>query len=110
MSLRIWAIDFDGNSYFTDELLLETLRDAGYETGMEKSGIVCDSLELLLRETYPEITWVSAQIKGTRLIVQLREKYRHTRGRAGGGDALRSGCGKGRGDYGDYHPQRGRPR
>ncbi len=73
MSLRIWAIDFDGNSYFTDELLLETLRDAGYETGMEKSGIVCDSLELLLRETYPEITWVSAQIKGTRLIVQLRE-------------------------------------
>ena len=73
MSLRIWTIDFDGNSRFTDELLMETLREAGYETGMKKSGIVCDSLELMLRETYPEITWVSAQIKGTRLIVQLRE-------------------------------------
>ncbi len=73
MSLRIWSIDFDGNLRFTDELLLETLRDAGYETGMEKDGIVCDSLELMLRETYPEITWVSAQIKGTRLIVQIRE-------------------------------------
>lgn len=73
LSLRIWEIDFDGNSYFTDELLAETLAQQGYTAGMEKSGIVCDDLEMMLRETYPEITWVSAQIRGTRLLVQIRE-------------------------------------
>ncbi len=73
LSLRIWDIDFDGNSYFTDELLLDTLSEQGYIAGMEKSVIVCDDLEMMLRETYPEITWVSAQIRGTRLLIQIRE-------------------------------------
>lgn len=73
LSLRIWDIDFDGNSYFTDELLLETLSEQGYIAGMEKRVIVCDDLEMMLRETYPEITWVSAQIRGTRLLIQIRE-------------------------------------
>jgi len=73
ISLHIWEIDFDGNTYFTDELLRETLIDAGYNTGMCKHHIVCDDLEMMLRETYPEITWVSAQISGTRLHIQIRE-------------------------------------
>ena len=38
MSLRIWTIDFDGNSRFTDELLMETLREAGYDLQIELSG------------------------------------------------------------------------
>lgn len=73
LSLHIWDIDFAGNSYFTDELLTETLMEHGYETGMAKSDIICEDMEMMLRETYPEITWVSAQIRGTRLIVQIRE-------------------------------------
>lgn len=73
LSLHIWDIDFDGNSYFTDELLRKTLMEAGYDTGIRKSQIICDDLEMMLRETYPEITWVSAQISGTRLYIQIRE-------------------------------------
>ncbi len=73
LSLHIWAIEFDGNSYFTDELLRKTLTEQGYDTGMRKASIVCDDLEMMLRETYPEITWVSAQISGTRLYIQIRE-------------------------------------
>lgn len=73
LSLYIWDIDFDGNSYFTDELLMETLLEQGYEAGMRRDQIVCDDLEMMLRETYPDITWVSAQIKGTRLLIQIRE-------------------------------------
>ncbi|MBP3701545.1 MAG: sporulation protein YqfD [Lachnospiraceae bacterium] len=73
LSLHIWEIEFDGNSYFTDELLRETLQEQGYDTGMRSSQIICDDLEMMLRETYPEITWVSAQVKGTRLYVQIRE-------------------------------------
>lgn len=73
MSLYIWDIGFDGNLHFTDELLTETLSEAGYVAGMRKAAIVCDDLEMMLRERYPEITWVSAQIKGTRLLIQIRE-------------------------------------
>ena len=73
LSLRIWDIRFDGNLRFTDELLRQTLTEKGYEEGMAKADIVCEDLEMMLRETYPEITWVSAQIRGTRLIVQIRE-------------------------------------
>ena len=73
LSLRIWDIDFSGNSHFTEELLLETLAGQGYVAGMEKNRVVCDDLEMMLRETYPEITWVSAQIRGTRLLIQIRE-------------------------------------
>ena len=73
LSLYIWEIQFDGNFYFTDELLRKTLMTEGYDVGIRKSQIVCDDLEMMLRETYPEITWVSAQISGTRLYVQIRE-------------------------------------
>ena len=73
LSLHIWEIDFDGNSYFTDELLQEALMESGYYAGMPASRIVCDDLEMMLRETYPEITWVSAQIRGTQLYIQIRE-------------------------------------
>ena len=73
LSLHIWEIDFDGNAYFTDELLRKTLIQEGYDTGMRKSQVVCEDLEMKIREIYPEITWVSAQISGTRLYIQIRE-------------------------------------
>lgn len=73
LSLYIWDVDFEGNSRFTDELLMQTLIEHGYEAGMTKASVVCDDLEMMLRETYPEITWVSAQIRGTRLFIQIRE-------------------------------------
>ena len=73
LSLHIWQIDFDGNAYFTDELLRKTLIQEGYDTGMRKSQVVCEDLEMKIREIYPEITWVSAQISGTRLYIQIRE-------------------------------------
>ena len=73
LSLHIWQITFDGNSYFTDELLAKALSTKGYDAGMRKEQIRCDDLEMMLRESYPEITWVSAQIKGTELYIQIRE-------------------------------------
>ena len=72
-SLRIWQISFEGNSYFTEERLYKTLYQEGYHIGMSKGDIVCDDLEMKLRERYPEITWVSAQISGTCLSVHIRE-------------------------------------
>ena len=41
--------------------------------GMRKSAVSCEELEESLRNQFAEITWVSAEIKGTRLTVRIKE-------------------------------------
>ena len=41
--------------------------------GMRKSAVSCEGLEESLRNQFAEITWVSAEIKGTRLTVRIKE-------------------------------------
>lgn len=40
---------------------------------MQIRSVDCDSIETALRNDYPDITWVSAEISGTRLIVHIKE-------------------------------------
>lgn len=73
LSQSIWIIRFEGNSKYTSELLQKTLYANGYHTGMLKSRIDSEALEMLLRETYPEINWVSVEISGEVMTVQIKE-------------------------------------
>ena len=41
--------------------------------GKMKKEIVCEEIETELREQYPNILWVSAEMRGTRIIVRIRE-------------------------------------
>ena len=41
--------------------------------GMRKSQIFCADLENRIRNAFPEISWVSAELTGTRLTIHLRE-------------------------------------
>ena len=43
------------------------------ECGIRKGRIDCEELESSIRSAFPEITWVSARISGTRLLVQVKE-------------------------------------
>lgn len=73
MSLFVWDISFEGNRQYTDELLLSyfSSQDIGY--GMFKHRISCDDIEAGLRNQFAEITWVSARVSGTRLLVKIKE-------------------------------------
>lgn len=73
MSLFIWDVSFDGNHRYTREVLLDYLEEQGIRYGMRKSRVSCDDLEEGLRSRFPEITWVSARVSGTRLLVKLKE-------------------------------------
>ena len=73
MSLFIWQIDIDGNSKYTDELILQALAQMNVKTGCQKSEIDLPEIEEELRIMYNEITWVSASITGTKLQIELRE-------------------------------------
>ena len=73
VSFYIWDISFEGNHRFTDDMLNEYLKTIPVYYGMRKSKISCDELEAGIRNYFTEITWVSAEIKGTMLTIQLKE-------------------------------------
>ena len=85
LSLFVWQIDIDGNSKYTDALILQALSQMNVRTGCRKSEIDLPKIEEELRIMYNEITWVSASIAGTKLQIELREGDLKISGSSGGG-------------------------
>ena len=53
--------------------VLSYLQEEGITHGMLKRQIHGEELEKKLREHFTEVTWTSAEVKGTRLIVHMKE-------------------------------------
>lgn len=73
MSHYIWNIDITGNMSRTDETLLEFLKTKAVQNGMAKSKVDCQRIVKDIRKEYDDIIWVSASIRGTKLIIQIKE-------------------------------------
>ncbi len=73
MSLHIWSMDFEGNSYYSDETLMEFIESIGIKNSSLKKNIICDDIESKLRIEFDKITWVSVEIDGTLLKVNVKE-------------------------------------
>lgn len=73
MSHYIWNIDITGNSTRTDETLLEFLKAKSVQNGMAKSDVDCQRIVKDIRKEYDDIIWASASIRGTRLIIRVKE-------------------------------------
>ena len=73
MSLFIWDIQCDGNYRYTYDTLIRYLDSQDIDYGMLKSRINCEDLEASIRTSFPEITWVSARVSGTRLLIHIKE-------------------------------------
>ena len=69
----IWRIELHGNSFYSTDTLQTFLTAEGYAPGICRTSVVCDDLEQLLRKEYARISWVSAQVEGTCLILEMRE-------------------------------------
>lgn len=72
-SLFIWDIEFQGNLRHSDQELLNFLKTEEISCGVRKGGIDCEELEGRIRSWYPDVTWVSARVTGTRLYVHIKE-------------------------------------
>ena len=72
-SFFIWDISYEGNRRFTDEMLDGYLETIPIYYGIKKMDISCEALEAGIRNTFSEITWVSAEIRGTRLMIRIKE-------------------------------------
>lgn len=69
----IWDIRIEGNYALTEDVLLDYLEERGIHTAMKKSELEIEPLEQALREDYDLITWTSARLKGTTLIIHIKE-------------------------------------
>ena len=72
-SFFIWDITIEGNLKFSDQTLLNFMESINVQNGIKKTDVSCDAIEKELRNQFREITWVSAEIRGTRLVVSIRE-------------------------------------
>ena len=73
LTFFVWNITFEGNYHYSRDTLLTYLESLDIRYGMRKDRISCEDLEESIRSAFPEITWVSAGISGTRLIVRVKE-------------------------------------
>ena len=73
LSGRIWNIHIQGNVQNSKPEILEFLEKQGVSHGMAKASVSCSEIAAAVRKQFPEITWVSARIEGTRLILEIQE-------------------------------------
>lgn len=69
----IWNIKFEGNYVLTDDVLLDYLEEKNVRVAMKKERLQIEELETALREDYDVITWTSVQLKGTTLLIYIKE-------------------------------------
>ncbi len=69
----IWDIQIEGNYALTEDVLMDYLEEHGVRTAMKKSALDIEALEQELRQDYDLITWTSAKLQGTTLLIQIKE-------------------------------------
>lgn len=72
-SLFVWNIEINGNSYLSDEVILDFLNERDAGLGSVISRIDCAALEEKLRSAHDEVVWTSIKINGTLLAVDIEE-------------------------------------
>lgn len=69
----IWNIEVNGNSYLSEEVVLDFLEEEHASFGTRKALISCEKLEESLRSRYDEVIWTSIKIYGTKMTVDIQE-------------------------------------
>ena len=73
MTDYVWAIEYVGNTFITDDELGDFLDSEDIHYGMEKGSINCEEKEKELRARFPTVTWTSIYFEGTKLLVEIKE-------------------------------------
>lgn len=72
-SLFIWDIKLSGNYRITEDSFMTFLKQYQVEIGMMKSSLDIEEMEKEIRRAFPEITWTSAKLSGTKLMIEVKE-------------------------------------
>lgn len=72
-SLYIWDIELNGNYQITSDVFETFLQETDVHVGMRKDELDIETLEKEIRKKFPQITWTSAKLSGTRLKIDIKE-------------------------------------
>ncbi len=78
MSYFIWTIEITGNSELTTDVLMDFLEENSIVCGSRKKSLDIEALEKAIRREFDVVTWTSARLDGTKLVIQIRENTRGT--------------------------------
>lgn len=73
LSGYIWSVQVSGNRSITTDLLCDYLIEQEWYYGDRISNIVPDEMEEHLRARFPIITWCNVVVKGTCLMIDIKE-------------------------------------
>ena len=73
LSGHIWNIHIEGNRQYATGEILDFLGEQGIRHGISRKKINCSEIAASVREEYPGIAWISAKLRGTRLILEIKE-------------------------------------
>ena len=74
-SAFIWKITIKGNYSYTAEQMIDYVHEKGVKEGVLKESIDTESLEKSIRKNFDDISWVCVEVKGTNLIIHIKENY-----------------------------------
>lgn len=69
----VWDIRINGNQKITTQAIIDYLGDSNIIAGLKKGSIDCSSIEIMLREHFQQIGWVSVYLENTHLCIEIKE-------------------------------------
>lgn len=73
LSSFVWEITYTGQSSYSRETLGKTVEAMQVYPGMRRERLDCDAIEKRIRQVHPDISWVSAEEKGSVLQISIKE-------------------------------------
>lgn len=74
-SLFIWKITIDGNYSYSTNQIESFVNKQNIKEGIFKNKVDSNKLEKAIRKEFDDISWVCAEVKGTNLIIHIKENY-----------------------------------
>lgn len=72
-SFYIWDIEIQGNHQITEDVFITFLKKEQVVIGMQKGALDIGTLEKEIRRQFSQITWISAKLAGTKLVIDVKE-------------------------------------
>ncbi|MDP4152318.1 MAG: sporulation protein YqfD [Bacillota bacterium] len=72
----VWSIEVSGNEKVESSAILNSLQKYGFKKGILKSSIQHDFLTQSVLLDMPELSWLSLNVKGTKVEVEVKERVK----------------------------------
>ena len=69
----VWAIQIKGNAKISTQDIIDCLQDNNVVIGQKKESVDCSNIEIMLREQFQQLGWVSVYFEKNNLCIEIKE-------------------------------------